>query len=174
MLRRFSGVVVVGLVCVLMCSGCGLFGSKKDVDVAGGDDVLIPEQLDGDYALGERPGDLSSLVTDARYDSVMFSYDSFQIADSEISKIERVADHLRRNLAQTLIVDGHCDERGSREYNLSLGEHRALAVRAYLIGLGIEGSRVQTRSFGEEQPVDSGHNESSWRLNRRGEFALYR
>ncbi|NCC31563.1 MAG: peptidoglycan-associated lipoprotein, partial [Chloroflexia bacterium] len=76
---------------------------------------------------------------------------------------------LKRNPATRMIVDGHCDERGSNEYNLALGERRALAVRAYLIGLGLDGSRIQTRSFGEERPAAFGSDESAWRLNRRGE-----
>jgi peptidoglycan-associated lipoprotein len=81
---------------------------------------------------------------------------------------------MTRNQDVRLIAEGHCDERGSREYNLSLGEHRALAVRAYLVGLGVDGARIQTRSYGEEQPLDPGHDESAWRLNRRVEFALFR
>jgi peptidoglycan-associated lipoprotein len=109
-----------------------------------------------------------------RFEHVHFGYDSFQVGGTEVRKIEAVADYARRNPKVSIIAEGHCDERGSREYNMSLGEHRALAVRAYLVGLGIEDSRIQTRSFGEECPVDPGHNESSWRLNRRVEFALYR
>ena len=115
-----------------------------------------------------------NLVTDVQFDSVFFSYDSFQLANPELDKIEQVAEYMSRNGAITLIAEGHCDERGSREYNLSLGEYRALAVRAHLIGLGVEGSRIQTRSFGEEQPADGGHNDSAWSANRRVEFMLYR
>ena len=174
MMRRVVGIVSVGLACALLCSGCGIFGSKESVDVAGGDDVLVPEALDGDYALtGGRPDDMS-MVTDVSFECVYFDYDSFTIAPSELGKIERIASYLTGNPSITLVVDGHCDERGSREYNLSLGEHRALAVRAHVIRLGVEGSRIQTRSFGEEQPADPGHNASAWRLNRRAEFALYR
>jgi peptidoglycan-associated lipoprotein len=72
-----------------------------------------------------------------------------------------------------VVIEGHCDERGSREYNLALGERRALAVRAYLVGLGIDATRLQTKSYGEEQPVAMGHDESSWSRNRRAEFVLF-
>ena len=66
-----------------------------------------------------------------------------------------------------------CDERGSNEYNLSLGEQRAQSVRKFLVDLGIDGARVQTRSFGKEKPLDPGHNEAAWSKNRRGEFVVY-
>jgi len=163
---------------------CGLFiiggsGCKSDDDEMLGtfdDDVLIPMGIgEQEYPLGPRSdGSLGTPVSDASFDNVAFPFDSFQIADSERGTIEAVADYMNRHTDVTVVVDGHGDERGSREYNLSLGEHRALAIRAYLISLGVSGNRVQTRSFGEEQPLDPGHGEGSWRLNRRGEFALYR
>ncbi|MCX7819237.1 MAG: OmpA family protein [Kiritimatiellae bacterium] len=106
------------------------------------------------------------------FQPVYFAYDSSAIESSERSKIEAVADALRAAPSKRLIIEGHCDERGSNEYNLALGERRALAIRAYLIGLGIAADRIQTKSFGEEQPVAFGHNEEAWRLNRRGEFVI--
>ena len=135
------------------------------------DDMVHPEDLD--IALSERFED-GTRIADVEVDSVLFKYDSFRIEESEVWKIEKAADYLRLNSGVRLVVEGHCDERGSREYNMSLGEHRALAVRAYLIGLGADVSHIQTRSYGEERPLDTGHDESAWRLNRRGEFALYR
>jgi peptidoglycan-associated lipoprotein len=134
---------------------------------------LIIEELDGDHALMERFED-GTRVTDVSFEPVSFRYDSYQIDGSEVGKLNQVADYLRRATDVNLVVEGHCDERGSREYNMSLSEHRALAVRAYLIGLGVDSARIQTRSFGEEQPMDRGHNDAAWTRNRRGEFALYR
>ena len=98
---------------------------------------------------------------------VLFAYDSYQ-------KVEAVAKYMKSNADVKLVCEGNCDERGSNEYNMSLGEHRALAVRAYLVGLGIDGARIQTRSFGEEKPLNPGHNEAAWHENRRVEFALFR
>jgi peptidoglycan-associated lipoprotein len=141
-----------------------------------GDDLLVPgalDQLEGDYALAGRFED-GNRVRDVIFDNVQFGYDSFQISDSEVAKIRHVADYMRRNSATRLVVEGHCDERGSREYNLSLGEHRALAVRAHLIMLGIDAGRIQTRSYGEEMPLDSRHTPEAYSVNRRAEFALYR
>ena len=107
------------------------------------------------------------------FDSVLFAYDSSQVAAGERAKIEAVAGHLRQNPAHNVILEGHCDERGSREYNLALGERRALAVRTYLISLGIASDRTMTKSFGEENPTMPGHDDASWSQNRRGEFVLY-
>lgn len=154
----------------------GLFFSSGCRTGKAGSDALDPEALPGDYSLGERFEDGERVPKSEFYvDSVKFAYDSFRLAPSEKHKISRVADFMRRNRGVRLIVEGHCDERGSREYNMSLGEHRALAIRAALISdEGIDSRRIQTRSYGEEKPVDPRHHEGAWRMNRRGEFALYR
>ena len=90
------------------------------------------------------------------------------------SYVQQAADYMTDNAGIVLIVEGHCDERGSNEYNLSLGEQRALAVRSYIVNGGIDAARIQSRSFGEERPAAMGTGESVWRLNRRGEFAFYK
>ena len=159
--------------CVLLVAGCATRRGKRGAisdDVLTGDTV---DQMAGDYALGGRFAE-GDRITDVTFDNVLFDYDSFQIKPAELAKIERVAAYLRDNATVRLVVEGHCDERGSAEYNVALGEHRALAIRASLIGMGIDGTRIQTRSFGEERPADPGHSEAAWSVNRRGEFALYR
>ena len=105
--------------------------------------------------------------------TIYFDYDSSQVADSERSKIDTVAQDLKQNDAHAVIIEGNCDERGSNEYNLTLGERRAQAIRAYLAGLGIGADRIQTKSYGEEKPANAGHDEAAWAANRRGEFVLY-
>ncbi len=160
----FLGALLVCM--VFVTAGCRTGGDEMG-------EALIIEELEGDHALMERFED-GVRVTDVSFDPVGFRYDSYQIDGSEVGKLNQVADYLRGATDVNLVVEGHCDERGSREYNMSLGEHRALAVRAYLIGLGVDSARIQTRSYGEEQPVDMGHNEAAWTRNRRGEFALYR
>lgn len=163
-------VFAAGMICAFAATGCkkkpkagaaGLTGA--DVGSVSGSDIYS-EALGDRFAGGvEIPGQFSP---------VYFDYDSAVIKDAERSKLEAVADYLRKNPAAKLIVEGHCDERGSNEYNLALGERRALAVRAYLVGLGVQADRIQTKSYGEERPVAHGHDESAWRLNRRGEFVL--
>jgi peptidoglycan-associated lipoprotein len=173
MIRGKWMAVGIGVcVCVLLGGGCRT--KPRSSGLAGGD-TLEPTSLgvDGDYPLGARTED-GIPVTDVKFESVLFAYDSFQIDSSEISKIEPVADYMKQNSGVRLVLEGNCDERGSREYNMSLGEYRALAVRAHLIGLTVDGSRIQTRSFGEESPLDPGHSEEAWRVNRRVEFKLFR
>ena len=105
---------------------------------------------------------------------VFFAFDSSMLASSELHKIERAAAYLRSNPKHVMILEGHTDERGSAEYNLSLGEFRAQAVRNHLIRLGIDGSRLQTRSFGFEKPAVIGTGEAVWAQNRRAVFAVYK
>lgn len=157
--------------CLWLAAGCRTKSTFGD----GGEDIVDPTILGaaGDYPLAERvEGGVP--VTDVQFAPVRFGYDSFQISPSEITKIEQVADYLEAKPNVRLVLEGHCDERGSREYNMSLGEYRALAVRAHLIGLNVDGDRIQTRSYGEEMPLDPGHNEAAWQRNRRVEFALFR
>lgn len=101
-----------------------------------------------------------------------FAYDSSAIRTSEKPKVVAVADYLKSNQAQAVRVEGHCDERGTEEYNRALGERRALAVREELIRLGIDAKRVDTLSYGEDRPAEPGHNENAWRENRRAQFIL--
>jgi peptidoglycan-associated lipoprotein len=114
------------------------------------------------------------LDTSVRFADVLFSFDSFQIRSSERAKLEAIAAYLKSTPRVRLVLEGHCDERGSREYNMTLGEHRGLAARAYLIGLRVDSNRILTRSYGEEKPKALAHNEQAWSLNRRVEFAVYR
>ncbi len=155
---------------------CGCFSDKDELgegsDLLEFDDMGNPLVVEDGMALGPR-GTIGPEVMGVDFASVSFPFDSFQIADSERATIETVAAYLARTSGVIVVCDGHCDERGSREYNLSLGELRASAVRAYLIGLGVDASRIQTRSFGEEQPLAPEHDESSWRMNRRVEFSIH-
>ncbi len=105
-------------------------------------------------------------------ETVYFDFDSSVVKPSELTKVDRVAQVLREAPANKVTVEGHCDERGTEAYNLSLGERRALAVREALVNLGIAGDRVQTITYGETRPAMDGHDESAWKLNRRGEFIL--
>ena len=111
--------------------------------------------------------------TDVDFAPVYFAFDASNLKDSELAKIEAVAQHLQANPTRVVMVEGNCDERGSNEYNLTLGELRAGSVRDYLLRLGIAAERVQTKSYGEEKPAVAGSGESVWAKNRRGEFAIF-
>ena len=104
--------------------------------------------------------------------TVYFDFDRATIKPSETGKIEEVAKYLQANPTHAVQIEGHCDERGTEQYNLSLGERRALSVREYLVTAGIQPDRIFTISYGESRPADPGHNEAAWAKNRRGVFVL--
>jgi peptidoglycan-associated lipoprotein len=104
--------------------------------------------------------------------SVHFLYDSSAVPSADKSKITAVADYLKNNPDVAVRVEGNCDERGTEEYNRSLGERRALAGREELIRLGVASGRVDTLSYGEDKPLADGHNESAWKQNRRDDFVV--
>ena len=105
--------------------------------------------------------------------TIRFAYDSSVVKAGEGSKVEAVATAFKAmDAAKDLLVEGHCDERGTEEYNRALGERRALAMREYLIRLGVPSDRIHTKTLGKDQPVEFGHNEAAWSKNRRGEFIL--
>lgn len=105
-------------------------------------------------------------------DTVYFDYDSSEIRGDQQAALERNLAWMRQNPNEPLRIEGHCDERGTEEYNLALGDHRADAVRGWLIGNGADPSRMQPVSKGELEPADPGHDESAWRKNRRAEFLV--
>lgn len=171
---RWTTVLMVGLCVVMVASGCrSRRGPGKDGKGGYDSDLVNTSGLDSldVQPLGELRFDEADFYS-GRFQPVFFAYDSSVVEPSESSKIEAVVEEMRQNANSRVIVGGHCDERGSPEYNLALGERRALAVRAYMTNLGIDGERIQTRSFGEEQPVAPGHDEESWSQNRRGEFSI--
>ena len=174
-MNKYLRISLMVVICAVVACGTGCTGKK--VDIGGFDDDLSLDGFgtDGTYALpGARFDENGVRIQGVSFDNVMFGYDSFQIANSEIVKIEQVSEYMSSNKDVKLVLEGNCDERGSREYNISLGEYRALAVRAHMIGLGVDGNNIQTRSYGEENPADTGHDESAWGANRRVEFALYK
>lgn len=100
-------------------------------------------------------------------DRVFFAFDKFNIDPDQKKTLDRQAAWLKANNGTTITVEGHCDERGTREYNLALGERRANAVKDYLVVQGINASRIKTVSYGEERPVALGSDETAWAQNRR-------
>ncbi len=102
-----------------------------------------------------------------------FEFDRSEINASDLEALQVHAEVLRDNPSRRVVIEGHCDERGTREYNLALGERRADAVRSFLAAAGIDGSRVETVSYGEERPDDPGEGEGAWARNRRA-VMIYR
>ena len=104
--------------------------------------------------------------------TIHFAYDSSVIRKGEQSSLQSVAQALAADSNAKLLIEGNCDERGTEEYNRSLGERRALAAREALAKLGLDPTRVFTESFGKDKPADTGHDDAAWQKNRRDDFVL--
>ena len=185
---KFSTMMVVSAVALSFAvSGCKYGkahtsgdGKGDDYGAAGGGDGATIDDGTGGVEVGslDDVGELPfekycTRCTDVEFAPVYFGFDSTVVPQGEIGKIDAVAQHLVEKTDRVVVVEGNCDERGSNEYNMPLGENRAGIIRNYLVQSGIEASRIQTRSFGEEKPAVDGHDESAWALNRRGEFVIY-
>lgn len=99
---------------------------------------------------------------------IYFAYDSDVLVDSERANLDKIAAYMQQNPSLGLVIEGHCDNRGTDEYNRALGERRANAIRAYLAERGVSDANMKTMSFGKDKPAVSGSGESIWRQNRRG------
>jgi len=103
---------------------------------------------------------------------VFFDFDKSAIKDDQKALMNEDVTWLKQNAAAKVTIEGHCDERGTSEYNLALGERRAKAVKDYLIAAGVAADRIATVSYGKERPFVLGHDESAWKWNRRGHFVI--
>lgn len=130
-----------------------------------GEDIPIKESPTIAF-VDPSPADRATLKT------IYFDYDKSNIRPEYQPVLENISKWLAKNAEQQLLIEGHCDERGTDEYNLALGERRALAVRRYLVALGVLSDRLHTISYGEEKPAVSGSDEAAWSKNRRAEFKV--
>lgn len=124
-------------------------------------------QLQGYDSQGVAPGTQQDLVANVG-DRVFFGYDRTDLDAESRATLDRQAQWLQRFSTLTITVEGHADERGTREYNLALGDRRATAVKNYLVALGVSADRINTISYGKERPAVLGSNPAGWAQNRRG------
>ena len=174
---KFSTILAVFAVALSVATtGCkydkaGKGGAGNGSDINGqdisGESGSISGASEGKFE------DLYTRCTDVNFAPVYFGFDSTVVPQGELGKIDAVVQHLTAKTDRVVVVEGNCDERGSSEYNMSLGENRAIIIRNYLVQSGIAADRIQTRSYGAEKPAVDGHDESAWAKNRRGEFAIY-
>lgn len=191
---KFSTILAVLTVAVaLATTGCRYDKARggRHAGDAAGDEAAQSEVSDIDTSVTEdvadvQEGYVSDLLAngkgfdelyprcnDVNFAPVYFGFDSTVVPAGELGKIDAVAQHLADNANRVVIVEGNCDDRGSNEYNMSLGENRAVIIRNYLVQNGVAADRIQTRSNGEEKPAVEGQGESAWSKNRRGEFAIF-
>jgi len=180
---KFYVVTILGLALMFSVSGCKLWPKKTTKTGAGAEGLppvgtSAPGGISGtdaasSAAMAERPEGGLQMV-ESQFTPVYFDFDSSQIKPSDRGNLDVVAERLKKESGLGVIVEGNCDQRGSAEYNMALGERRALAARAYFINAGIEAERIQTKSYGKEQPADPGTSEAAWAKNRRDEFKLFK
>jgi peptidoglycan-associated lipoprotein len=161
--RAFFTTLMVGLLAI----GCASNkpknaqdGAANGADAAGNNGLSL--ELNGDSDNGKAGG----------LKTVFFGFDSSSIDADTKAAVQANADYLKANANVDVQVEGHCDERGGRQYNLALGERRAKAVRDTLVALGVEAKRISTISYGNERPKAEGNDESAWSQNRRANFVV--
>jgi peptidoglycan-associated lipoprotein len=117
-------------------------------------------------------GDLDAINKNSPFQPVFFPLDSFEVDGTGQQALNTNAGILKKYPTWVITIEGHCDERGTAEYNLALGEKRALAAKTYLVSLGVPADRLRTVSYGKEFPFDPGHDEGAWSKNRRAHFVV--
>lgn len=117
-------------------------------------------------------GDLDAINKNSPFQPVFFPLDGFEVDGTGQQALTTNAGILKKYPTWVITIEGHCDERGTAEYNLALGEKRALAAKTYLVSLGVPADRVRTVSYGKEFPFDPGHDEAAWSKNRRAHFVV--
>jgi peptidoglycan-associated lipoprotein len=112
------------------------------------------------------------VVEKISFEPIYFDFDKSNLKPPAVAKLDQLGDYMSKNSIAKIRIEGNCDERGTNEYNLALGDRRANSAKQYLINLGISADRLSTISYGEERPADPGHNEAAWAKNRRDDFKL--
>jgi peptidoglycan-associated lipoprotein len=184
-MSRAVGAIVVA---ALVTAGC----AKKPAPVArpmpppatGGAESVVPPLpppppiVDPPVVTPPVPADsigsrsLDDINRNSPLQPVYFALDSFELDQQARTVLQTSADVLKSQPTWQITVEGHCDERGTAEYNLSLGERRSIAAKSYLVTLGIAADRLRTVSYGKEFPFDPGHDEAAWSKNRRAHFVV--
>jgi len=130
-------------------------------------EAAVKQETGKEAVTGQAPAALQNELQ-----KIYFNFDSADLSQESRSALSQNAELLTKQTALSLRIEGNCDERGSDEYNLALGERRAKAARDYLVNLGVQPERLSVISYGEEKPVDPGHDEAAWAKNRRDEFVI--
>lgn len=165
--------IIAMLAALLMVSACTTKDKDVDGSVSGTGTSAVGSENLSDLNFGPRSDMTPAQILEMEVgDRVFFGYDSTEISAEARTTLERQALFMKQNPSLTVTVEGHCDERGTREYNLALGERRANSVRNYLLALGVDGSRVDTVSYGKERPAVLGSDNVSWAQNRRGVMSI--
>ena len=162
-------ILLPALICVsvMVLSGCG---KKADTDKAVSVETNS-EAMGAEESLDSKPLGISEGRTTEGMLPVYFNYDSSEIKADQVPRIEVNAEFIKKT-DMNVRIEGNCDPQGTNEYNMALGERRALSAKKYLVNLGVDESRLSTVSYGEERMLLHGHDELSWSQNRRDDFVV--
>jgi peptidoglycan-associated lipoprotein len=165
-------LVLLGL--SLVVTSCGGNSKKNDAD-ANANAIQSTDNSDQNVGAGAGGIEVNSDSDSGKagpLQTVYFAFNSSNISSSTKARLDANAAFLKDNPSVKIEVEGHCDERGSVQYNLALGEKRAKAVKQYLMAMGVSASRISTISFGKERPISFGHDDMAWTKNRRANFVV--
>ncbi len=181
--KIFNGLIAIIFICsVFLISSC----AKKQVGVEGGvtppageaeevtvvkeePKAVVVEGLEAEKAAARK----ANLIADFENQNIYFDFDRSNLKPEAQLILRQKADYLRANPSYSVLIAGNCDERGTEEYNLALGERRAMSAKKFLVALGISPDRIKTISYGELRPADPASNPVAWALNRRDTFKLF-
>lgn len=176
MIRQLFGALSAVLLAGALLGGCQSAPQEPPEPPKAEDPPYVPptpppEDPDPEPPFDEDLNPLDPITGEPLKTTFYFEYDQARLDQNDIRVLAVHAQILRDFRSFSVSIDGHCDERGTREYNLALGERRWQAVRRYLISAGVRSTQIEGTSFGEERPVDPGHDESAWAKNRRAEMS---
>ena len=170
---KFYAVLFMAVLFSYLVTGCG----SKEVAVmepepAAPEEVYVPEPEAPMEMVEEVSNEVLEGRTNAPMMPIYFDFDQSSIRDDQVQRLEMNAAYLKGNYNVSIRIEGNCDERGTNEYNMALGERRALSAKKYLMNLGVSASQLDTISFGEEKPLNFGQNSLAWSQNRRDDFVI--
>lgn len=172
-MKKSTVFLLISLACLLLLNACAKKPVAPQAELVPAVPVVQPEapaaSATADIST-EPVGDVARKETLLKLEKVFFDFDAYTLNALAREVLARNAEWLRQTPEARLTIEGHCDERGSDEYNLALGQRRADAAKNYLVGLGIAADRLTSISYGEERPAVAGSDESAWSQNRRAEF----
>jgi peptidoglycan-associated lipoprotein len=175
-------LTVLFLFLLVFAIACASKKAKEDEGLA--EQVVTPVEMEKEKTIEEgelaesdlegkkwqEPSELMDAEIAAYFKDIYFDFDDFSLKPRAKDTLRNLAEWLLKNPSTYILVEGHCDERGTNEYNLALGERRANSAKKYLVQLGVSSRRVSTISYGEEKPIDPGSSEGAWEKNRRAHF----
>lgn len=182
-----KSIVLIGIIGLIFCfsimmtTGCAKKSVVKEQPVTGEQKAVVAETAKGVVTKEEPAREVAKVEEEAVrekaapaeiFKDINFDFDKYNLKPDARGILKQHADYLAKNVNKNVTIEGHCDERGTTEYNLALGERRAKEAMKYLKELGINGKRINTVSYGKEKPLDPGHNEEAWAKNRRDHFVV--